>query len=119
MAWKFAPDRPVYLQIAERLTRSVLAGDYPPGSQLPSVRQLAIEAAVNPNTVQHAFTDLENQGLLLVKGTVGRFVTEDQAVLENSRRSLAQSMAKEFLENMAQLSFSAEEAVGLLKEAVE
>ena len=63
MAWKFTGDRAVYLQIAERVKKAVLSGVYPPGEQIPSVRQLALEAAVNPNTVQHAFTELENQGI--------------------------------------------------------
>lgn len=119
MAWKFTPDRPVYLQIAERVTRSVLSGVYPPGSQLPSVRQLALEAAVNPNTVQHAFAELESQGLILSRGTTGRFVTEDAGILQTSRRLLARELVKVFLEDMAQLSFSAEEAAAMVKEAME
>lgn len=116
MAWKFTADRPVYLQIAERITRSVLAGEYPPGTQIPSVRQLALDAAVNPNTVQHAFTELEQEGIILPRGTTGRFVTEDRQVLEDCRKRLARQLVMTFIEDMAQLSYDLEQAVAMIKE---
>ena len=81
MAWSFSEGKAVYLQIAERITTLILSGKYLPTEQLPSVRQLALEAAVNPNTVQHAFCELEDEGIIVSKGTQGRFVTED--VFEN------------------------------------
>ena len=69
MAWSFSEGKAVYLQIAERITVSILSGKYLPSEQLPSVRQLALEAAVNPNTVQHAFCELEDDGIIVSKGT--------------------------------------------------
>lgn len=119
MAWHFAPDRPVYLQIAERITQSVLSGKYLPGAQIPAVRQLALEAAVNPNTIQHAFAELESDGLILSRGTMGRFVTEEQEIIEACRKKLARQAVDEFLKNMSNLSLSEEEAVALIKEATE
>ena len=119
MAWHFAPDRPVYLQIAERITQSILSGKYRPGEQIPAVRQLALEAAVNPNTVQHAFAELESDGLIHSKGTLGRFVSEEQAVIEACRKKLARQSAAEFLKTMKRLSLSKDEAIALLKEAEE
>ena len=94
MAWKFTSDRPVYLQIAERITKSVLSGEYKPGEQIPSVRQLALEAAVNPNTVQRAFSELENNGLIISKNTIGRFVTDDTEILESCSNALAKKLVK-------------------------
>ena len=117
MAWKFTSDKPVYIQIAERLTKSVLSGDYKPGEQIPSVRQLALEAAVNPNTVQHAFAELESNGIVISKNTVGRFVTEDTAVLENCRNELAKRLVKEFMQNMNHLSIPTEQAIKIIEEA--
>ena len=117
MAWKFTSDKPVYLQIAERLTKSVLAGDYKPGEQIPSVRQLALEAAVNPNTVQRAFTELENSGIVISRNTIGRFVTEDTQTLEACRNQLAKSLVKEFMQNMNHLSISTEQAIKIIEEA--
>ena len=89
MAWNFSSDKPVYIQIAERIMTSVLAGDYKPGEQIPTVRQLAIQAAVNPNTVQHAFTELEKEGVIISQGTLGRYVTEDTEVIEACRKQLS------------------------------
>ena len=82
-------------------------------------RILALEAAVNPNTVQHAFAELESDGLILSKGTLGRFVTEEQAVIENCRKKLARQAVNDFLKNMSNLSISKEEAIALMKEAEE
>lgn len=117
MAWKFTGDRAVYLQIAERIKKSVLSGVYPPGGQIPSVRQLALEAAVNPNTVQHAFTELENQGIIFSRGTQGRFVTEDTETIEACRMEMAQQYVRVFLKDIEQLGISEDQAITMIKEA--
>lgn len=117
MAWSFSSDRPVYLQIADRIIKSVLSGEYLPGEQIPTVRQLALEAAVNPNTVQRAFAELEYEGIIISKGTLGRFVTEDTKVVEICRKKMAQQLVKNFLENMEQLSISKEQAIAMIEEA--
>lgn len=116
MAWSFSADRPVYIQIADRIQKSVLSGEYQAGEQIPTVRQLALEAAVNPNTVQHAFTELENAGIIIAKGTLGRFVTEDEQVLQAVREKLARQLAKTFVEEMGQLSIGLEQALELIRE---
>ena len=118
MAWSFTSDRPVYLQIAERIRRSVLSGEYPPGGQIPSVRQLALEAAVNPNTVQHAFSNLENEGIILSRGTQGRFVTEDRQVIELCRQEIAMDCVRDFLRDLTQLAIQPEQAITMIKEVV-
>ena len=116
MAWSFSADRPVYIQIAHRIRKSVLSGGYQAGAQIPTVRQLALEAAVNPNTVQHAFTELENEGIIIAKGTQGRFVTDDQQVVQAVREEVARQLAQAFVEEMDQLSITAEQAVELIRE---
>ncbi len=116
MAWSFTSDRPVYLQIAERVTRSVLSGEYAPGDQIPTVRQLAMFAAVNPNTVQRAFSELENEGLIISKGTLGRFVTDSIDDIEKSRRKYADRIMLNFISDMSALSINKEQAINLLKE---
>lgn len=118
MAWRFTSDRPVYLQIADRIIQSVLSGEYQPGEQVPAVRQLALEAAVNPNTVQHAFTELEHEGMIIAKGTMGRYVTEDEKVIELCRRKMAQQLVTNFAEDMRRLSISKEETIEMIKEAI-
>ncbi len=85
MQWKFEGSRPVYLQIMEQVRRAVLTGEYPPGSRIPPVRELAVQANVNPNTMQRALMTLEQEQILLSFGTAGRFVTSDHGVLGQLR----------------------------------
>lgn len=118
MAWKFSSDRPVYLQISERIVRMVLSGEYSAGEQIPSVRQIALEAAVNPNTVQHAFSELENEGLIISKGTLGRFVTDDAEVVEVCRKRMAEQLVREFSKDMRELSVPKEQAVKMIEEVM-
>lgn len=118
MAWSFSSDRPVYLQIAQRIRRSVLSGEYPPGGQIPSVRQLALEAAVNPNTVQHAFSDLEHEGIIISRGTQGRFVTEDRQVIEQMRQEIAMECVRGFLQDLKHLAIDDEQAISMIKEVM-
>lgn len=117
MAWSFSSEKPVYIQIAERITMSVLSEEYSKGEQIPTVRQLALEAAVNPNTVQRAFAELEAKGIVVSKGTLGRFVTEDGSVLENSRNELAKKLTDNFVKKMGYLSVSKEEMLKMVEEA--
>jgi len=86
--WKFDLKSPVSQQVSDRLRLEILQGTYGPGQQFPTVRSLAYEASVNPNTVQKALTTLEEEGLLINHGTVGRFVTEDEALIGMRRREL-------------------------------
>lgn len=116
MAWKFTSDKPLYTQIAESIITAVLSGEYAPGEQIPSVRQLAIEAAVNPNTIQHAFNELENVGIIVSKGTMGRYVTEDVAAIEKSRKVMAEKIIKKFLADISQLEIPMEEIISIIKE---
>ncbi len=116
MAWKFTQDRPVYLQISERIIISVLSGEYAPAEQIPSVRQLALEAAVNPNTVQHAFSELEDEGIIISKGTLGRFVTEDEEIIEKCRRELARKLVLDFTEKAKKLSVGKQQLIAIIEE---
>lgn len=118
MAWKFAPDRPVYIQISDRIKQSILSGEYAPGEQIPTVRQIALDAAVNPNTVQRAFSDLENEGLIIPHGTLGRFVTDDTEKINNCRIEYAKNTVKIFINEMNKLSISDNEISEMIKEAL-
>ena len=95
MTWKFSSEMPVYLQIMDQIRGSVLSGEYLPGGKIPSVRDLAAQAQVNPNTVQHALHELEQEGLLSAHGTNGRFVTEDDQVLQKLREDRIRALALE------------------------
>ena len=116
MAWSFTSDRPVYIQVAERIRRSVLCGEFPIGSQIPTVRQLATDAAVNPNTIQHAFAELESEGLIVSKGTLGRFVTDDPDIISECREKEAKELVGDFVKKAKQLSITEETLINMIKE---
>ena len=116
MAWTFSSDRPVYIQIADRIKKCILSGEYLPGEQIMTVRQLALEAAVNPNTVQHAFADLESEGILVSKGTLGRFVTDTPEAIEICRKQMAEQTVKCFVQDIRRLSITTEQAIEMIKE---
>ncbi len=115
MAWRFNSSSPVYIQIAERIKNLVFSGEYKAGEQIPSVRQLAQEAAVNPNTIQHAFIELENEGFIISKGTLGRFVTEDESVIESYRQIEAKKLAHGVLKNAKRMGVSKEKLISLIE----
>ena len=119
MSWSFSPHRPVYFQVAERIRRSILSGEYPPGAQIPSVRQLALEAAVNPNTIQHAFSELEDRGLIESRGTVGRFVTENTAIIEKCRLYEAEMLVDGIVRKAAELRIPKSEIIRMISEVKE
>ena len=116
MVWSFTPDRPIYLQLQERLKLAIVSGLHPPGDKLPAVRDLALEAAVNPNTVQRALVELEREGLVHTQRTSGRFVTEDAAVIEKMKNDLAMEMIDAFLEKMSAIGYGIKETAQMITE---
>lgn len=118
MDWNLTNDRPIYLQLEEILLQAIASGQYPAGSRLPAVRELAAEAGVNPNTMQRALTDLEREGLLYSQRTAGRFVTDEIERIRGKRRELAMTQIQNFLTSMKEMGFSAEETVELIEQVI-
>lgn len=85
MAWEFDSATPLYAQLASRVRADIVCGVYKKGDKLPAVRELALAASVNPNTMQRAFACLEDEGLVITAGTLGRFVTDDDRVIAEAR----------------------------------
>ena len=119
MAWNFVNDRSIYLQLIDIIQNRIATGYYAPGSKLASVRDLASEAEVNPNTMQKALTELERTGLVYSQRTSGRFITEDAKMIEELKNNLAQEQIKEFLENMSKLGYKKSETLSLIQEILE
>ncbi|MBQ8935144.1 MAG: GntR family transcriptional regulator [Oscillospiraceae bacterium] len=115
MSWTFTSDAPIYLQAAEIIKLRILKGEYPPGGGIPSVRDLAQEAAVNPNTMQKALSLLESEELLTTQRTAGRKVTESADLIQLVRVKQAKRYVAHCKEQLAALGFSAEEAQKVLK----
>ena len=114
MAWDLDADRPIYAQLVERIQMQIVSGQYPAGGKLPSVRELAAVAAVNPNTMQKAFAELERSGLIITQRTNGRTVTEDQQKIRDIKEALAQEHVNNFFTKMKELGYTEQEAIELL-----
>lgn len=119
MPWELKTDRPIYTQLIEQIELKICSGVYALGSKLPSVRNLAREASVNPNTMQRALAKLEEDGLLYSTRTSGRFVTEDDNMIYQVKSKLAQEQMRDFLKNMRQLGFENKEILSMLKTMLE
>lgn len=118
MRWQFSNDAPIYTQLIRQVKAGIVTGAFPPGERLPSVRDLATEAGVNPNTMQRALAELERDGLVYSQRTAGRFVTEDNTMINAAKRSLAERHVKSFLEAMLGLGFRREEIISLIEQEI-
>lgn len=114
MNWKFTGDRPVYQQIMEALRGVIVKGELTPGQKVPSVRDLAADAQVNPNTMQRALTELEREGLLVGGGTSGRTVTTNQEILSAMRDRILAELARECAEKFLTFGITPTQAAQLL-----
>lgn len=115
MAWKFKDGIPLTVQISDRIRQDILRGEYRAGEAFPTVRQLAAEASVNPNTVQKALVILENEGLLVTLGTAGRTVTEDGEKITEARQRIYSSFANEVIKGARLLGLTEEELVEMIR----
>ncbi len=118
MQWVFDSERPVYIQLVEQIQAGIVSGQFKPGDRLPSVRDLAAEATVNPNTMQRALAELERVGLVYTNRTSGRFITPDEAMIGKLREQSAQEQATAFLEKLQQLGFDPRQALALLEQVI-
>jgi len=114
MNWKFTGDRPVYQQIMAAIRGNILKGELSPGSKVPSVRDLAAQAQVNPNTMQRALTELEREGLLVSGGTSGRTVTTNEEILSAARARILHELAQECAEKFMVFGITPTQAAELL-----
>lgn len=115
MEWVIESDRPVYKQLIEQIQLRIVSGLLGPGERLPSVRELASEAAVNPNTMQKALSELERTGLLYSQRTAGRFITEDKEMINEVKQHLAVTEIEGFLEKMEKLGFTKKEIIQIME----
>ncbi|WP_159796966.1 GntR family transcriptional regulator [Streptococcus halichoeri] len=105
MAWKFDEKSPIYAQIANHILMQIVSQEIQSGDQLPTVREYAETAGVNPNTMQRAFTELERQGIVYSQRTAGRFVTDNQDLIASKRRELAHQELETFTKNMIRMGY--------------
>ena len=118
MPWNLDDSRPIYLQLMERIQHDIISGVYQPGDKLPSVRDLALDAAVNPNTMHKALSELERSGLVYSHRTSGRFITDDSTLLKKIKTDLAQEYISTFLSQMRRLGVNDSETLEMIKETL-
>lgn len=114
MTWHFDNDKPIYLQLVDQLKLKIISGEISEGSKLPSVRDFAEEAGVNPNTMQRALSELEAQKLVFSQRTTGRFVTEDKSYIKTIRDDYAQDKIKELITALLKLGYTSDELIPLI-----
>ena len=114
MDWKFRNDVPIYSQLVEQIELRIISGIYAPGERLMSVRDMSMEAGVNPNTLQRALQELERKGMVYAQRTAGRFVTEDKELISEAKMSLAKKHVENYIKNMTEIGFDINEMVSLL-----
>ncbi len=115
MAWKFDEKSPIYAQIAKYIKLQIISHAIKSGEQLPTVRDFAEEAGVNPNTMQRAFTELEHEGMVYSQRTAGRYVTEDTDLIAQKRQEVAQAELQTFVSNMLKIGLNREDILPALE----
>ena len=115
MKWHFNSDMPIYTQLISQIKFAIVSGELPPGERMSTVRDLASEAGVNPNTMQRAFQELEREGLVFSQRSSGRFVTEDVSIIEKAKMALAQEHISKFITSMERLGYDRAEIIALLE----
>ena len=118
MKWELDSDRPVYIQLIEQIQASIISGYFKPGDKLPSVRDLAAEATVNPNTMQKAMADLERTGLISTNRTSGRYITSDDALIKQLKEQTALELVQDFINQMKLHGFGPMETLAFVTDVV-
>ena len=116
MEYVFDNERPIYIQLVEILRIEIVSGKYQKGERLPSVRELALTMKVNPNTMQKALQELEDEKLIFTERTNGKFVTEDEQLIENAKKDLAKEKVNNYLKSMNSIGIDFDLAVKYLQE---
>lgn len=116
MDYLFDNDRPIYIQLVEKLRLEIISNKLKPGERIPSVRELALIVRVNPNTMQKALVELENEGLIYTERTNGKFVTTNKELIEKIKKELAEEKVNNYLQDMKNIGISYNEAVKYLQE---
>lgn len=107
---------PIYLQVVTMIKRDIVTGELLLGAKMPSVRDMALQYTINPNTVSRVYKELENEGICFTKRGMGTFVTEESAKVEQLKKEMAQELLEQFLTGMKKLGISEEEAIKMIKE---
>lgn len=116
MKFEFDNNIPIYIQLVEQLKIHIISGIILPGDRLPSVRELAIQTKVNPNTMQKALVELEELKLIYTERTNGKYVTNDEKLINKYKEEYALNLSKKYFSNMEDIGYNKKETINYLKE---
>ena len=116
MEYIFDNERPIYIQLVEIIRIEIVSGKFKKGQKIPSVRELALIMKVNPNTMQKALIELENEKLIYTERTNGKYVTEDEQLIEKVKSELANGIVNTYLNSMENIGIDYETAIKYLQE---
>ena len=116
MEYNFDNERPIYIQLVELIRIKIVSGEFKKGQKIPSVRELALAMKVNPNTMQKALVELEEEKLIFTERTNGKYVTEDEKLIEKVKNELAKEKVENYVNSMNLIGISFDEAVKYLQE---
>ncbi|PDM41569.1 MULTISPECIES: GntR family transcriptional regulator [unclassified Geobacillus] len=116
MAEEFDTTKPIYIQIMEKINKKIVRNEWKAGDKLPSVREMAVQTGVNPNTIQRTYSELERMGILETRRGQGTFVTENVEVIERLREQLKRDIVADFIRNMTELGFTMNDIIASLKD---
>lgn len=114
----FKTELPIYLQVMTHIKRDIITGVIHPGEKLPSVRDLALQYTINPNTASRVYRELEAENICFTRRGMGTFVTEDTERINRMKRETAQELIQQFMEGMAHLGFTCDETMNLIEKSL-
>lgn len=119
MAWMFDNSKPIYSQIEDEIKKMILSGKLSKGEKIKSVRELAQEAGVNPNTMQKALSEIERQGLIITERTNGRFVTNEQILIDGLKEDFFRQKVTVLIEELRSLEFTKNDIIRFIEKCYE
>ncbi len=112
----FNKNIPIYIQIEEQIKLDIITNKYKPGEKIKSVREFALELKINPNTINRALLELEEQGLIITQRTSGKYITDNKKTIEKEKNKLINKKIEEFMEDMKQLEIDKSKMLEIIKE---
>ena len=112
----FNKNIPIYIQIEEQIKIDIITNKYKPGEKIKSVREFALELKINPNTINRALLELEEEGLIITQRTSGKYITENKKIIEKEKTKLINKKIDEFIKDMKILEIDKNEIIQIIKE---
>lgn len=119
MAKEFETSKPIYLQIADHVFQKIIREELKPGDKLPSVREMAVQMGVNPNTIQRTYSEMERMGVVETRRGQGTFIVENTEIITELKQTIQLEVISSFVKKMKDLGFSKEEMIANLKSYLE